>query len=146
MPVILGVTPQESGVKLKRSVWSGQRSCQDSRHHLRGGVQDHSPEIKVSWKEELGVGGKGVGEDVRQRLVSTNRWAVKVRSWGLAGDLGTAGVWKWMMVMVAQPCECDATVHLRKVTMINFMCILPKFKKCGKCLGSYFLILPLRTG
>lgn len=41
-------------------------------------------------------------------------------------------LWRWLMMMVAQRCEytqCHQTVHLKRVNLVNCMCILPQLVK-----------------
>ena len=63
-------------------VWASGRCCQGRCHHL-GVVMFHLSELRGK------LGKKSLGKSVRQRLVSTSRWAVRARSWGLAGDKST---------------------------------------------------------
>ena len=60
-------------------VWAGRRSCQGGSHPLGVVSVFICPGWGKSPKEEL-------REIVRQRLVSSRRWAVKARSRGPAGD------------------------------------------------------------
>lgn len=57
-------------------VWAGGRSCQGSCYHWRADFSFQWPELRDKVERK----------NVRQRPVSTSRWAINFGTWGPAGD------------------------------------------------------------